>query len=851
LTPERWQQVKALFNEALEREGAARAAFLAERCGDDPELRNEVESLLATLDEAGDSFEKPAIEFAAEAFAGDSAASMVGEHIGSYRLVREVGRGGMGTVYEAVRADETFRKRVAIKVVRREMATDSVVRRFRHERQILAGLDHPNIAGLLDGGVTHDGRPWFAMEYVDGQPIDEYCNANLLSTRQRVEIFLEVCEAVQYAHRNLIVHRDLKPRNILVTPSGQPKLLDFGIAKLLGDNTADEAPQVTRAGDLFLTPDYACPEQIRGGSITTASDVYSLGIILYELLTGMRLYRLEGRSLQEIVRTITEEEPVKPSVAVARAQQIAGINVERLRRRLAGDLDSIVMQAMRKEPDQRYSSVEQLAEDLRRYLEGRPVLAIAGSLSYRARKFIRRHAAAVAAVLLVILTLAGGIVATLSQARRAEAERARAESRFEDVRGLANSILFEIHDSIAELPGATATRALLISRATEYLDRLSRQSSGDPALQREIAAAYVRLGQVQGQPTSANLGDLNAARASYHKALSLAQDLLLANPDDKEARRTLALAHERLGDVESWSGHLPEGVAHAREALKAWRQWSEGQPEASVPMLPVAISHIKLGDVLGNPSFPNADDQEGAMSSYQRALLLLSRLPPGGPQDGNVRRYIALTHERIGEMHMLADRHDEAMTSFEASFAVREALAKENPINRNAVRDLGVAHEKICMVLHLRGDSRAAVPRCRQTVEVYNRLYTADPKDVQALHTLVLGTRWLHRALVGAGELSAARVELDRSTKLVQMLMQMQPELMPARRDYARNLLYSARLHARMAKDRSLPARVRDEHERLAARDYEQGRDLLQKVREQGVNVADDEKLLLGEGEVQ
>ncbi|HEY8509643.1 MAG TPA: protein kinase, partial [Steroidobacteraceae bacterium] len=623
--------------------------------------------------------------------------------------------------------------------------------------------------------------------------------------------------------------------------------LDFGIAKLLGEGAVDDSPQMTRAGDLFLTPDYACPEQVRGGSITTASDVYSLGIILYELLTSMRLYRLEGRSLQEIVRTITEEEPVKPSVAVARAQALEGVNLERLRRRLAGDLDSIVMKTMRKEPDQRYSSVEQLAGDLRRYLEGRPVLAIAGSFSYRARKFIRRHAAAVAAILVVILTLAGGIVATLYQARRAEAERARAEARFQDVRGLANSVLFEIHDSIEELPGATAARALLISRATEYLDRLSRQSGNDPALQREIAAAYARLGFVQGQPTHPNLGDLNAARTSYQKALSIAQALLRTDPDDKAARRTLALAHERLGDVEAWSGHLPEGVAHAREALKAWRQWSEGQPETSVPMLYVAIGHIKLGDVLGNPNLPNVDDQAGAMSSYQRALLLLSGITPGGPKDGEVRRYITLVHERIGILHMLAGRHDEAMTSFEASFAGRQALAIENPASRMALRDLGVAHEKICTVLLACDDARAAVQRCGEALEIYNRLHVADPKDVQAVHTLVIGHRWLHQALAAAGELSAARAELDRSTELAQMLMQMQPELMPVRRDYARNLLHSARLHARMAKDRSLPARVRDEHERLAARDYEQGRDLLQKVRAQGVNIADDENLLLGE----
>jgi serine/threonine protein kinase len=399
MTPERWQQVKSVFNQALEREPPQRLAFLAEHCGEDLELCREVESLLATHDQTGNRLDEPLVQLTA---------SMVGQHIGPYRLLREVGWGGMGTVYEAVRADEMYRKRVAIKVVRREMATQMVVRRFQHERQILAELNHPNIAGLLDGGVTADGRPYFAMEYVEGRPIDEYCRERALGIEERIALFLQACDAVQYAHRSLVVHRDLKPTNILVTEQGVPKLLDFGIAKLLGPEAQDGAAQLTRAGDLLLTPDYASPEQVRGGSITTASDVYSLGIILYEMLAGRRPYRTEGRALQEIVRTITEEEPVLPSAAATAANDPSAPegSAARLRRRLEGELDSIVLKAIRKEPDRRYLSVEQLGDDLGRYLDGRPVLAQSDSTLYRVRKFARRHTAVVATVGLVIVTLA-------------------------------------------------------------------------------------------------------------------------------------------------------------------------------------------------------------------------------------------------------------------------------------------------------------------------------------------------------------------------------------------------------------------------------------------------------------
>jgi serine/threonine protein kinase len=844
MNPERWQQVKTLFHQALERDPLERAAFLAGHCAGDPELRKEIESLLNMHENGGDLLETPAGDLGARLLKEQAPASMVGEHVGPYRLLREVGWGGMGTIYEAVRDDDAFRKRVAIKIVRREVASQLVLSRFRHERQILADLDHPHIAALYDGGVTRDGRPYFAMEYVEGQPINEY--AVRLPVRERVALFMRVCEAVQYAHRNLVVHRDLKPGNILVTASGQPKLLDFGIAKLLAQGEGEAGSQLTCAGDLLLTPDYASPEQVRGGPVTTAVDVYSLGVILYELLVGHRPYRLDGRPLQEIVRVITESDPVCPSAAIGANEALASADggVAHLRRRLAGDLDAIVLKAIRKEPGQRYGSVEQLREDLQRFLDGHPVLARSGSELYRLRKFIRRHAAGVATIALLMMTLAGGIVATLTQARRAEAERARAQERFDDLRGLTNSVLFEINDSIAELPGATPVRSLLVKRGVEYLDRLSRQASGDPSLEREVAAAYLQLGAVQGSPTAANLGDLEGARASCQHALAIAQRLLAANPNDREARRTLALAHERLTDVEAWAGDVPAGVRHAREALAAWRVLSEGRTTEAEGVLPLAVSHIKLGDVLGNPVFPNRGDHSGALAAYQSALRMLEALPAQEHGDVRVRRYVALLHERIGEMHLSGQRYREARDSFGQSLGIREALASANEMNRNMLRDLGVAHEKICNVHLAQGDGRGALPECLKAVSLYQRLYSADPRDTQAIATLALGHRWVHHALAAAGDLPAALVELERSTELLRNLRELQADGASARRTYAHNLLYSSRLQHRLSREPGIGARGAQAHRRRAVADLEQAREMLKRLQEEGVGTAEDEKLL-------
>ncbi len=415
---ERKQRLFELLDQALERPAGERQGFLDEACADDPALRLELEALLDTEVDGG--------LLAEPAFSVHAEDSGVGRHIGPYQLVRLLDRGGMGSVYLAQRED--FEQRVALKLIRRGLDADEVlVRRFENERQILARLEHPHIARLLDGGTTEDRLPYFVMEYVEGESIDRYCQTRELSIQGRLELFRRVCSAVQFAHQNLVIHRDLKPGNIFITADGHPRLLDFGIAKLLDDSLQASAVE-TVLGQGPMTPRYASPEQIRLEPVTTASDVYSLGVLLYELLTGLDPYGIESGRGDEVARAVCEREPDKPSTAVRRRSAEPEAETRKLRRRLAGDLDSIVLKAMRKEPHLRYASAEQLSEDLRRHLEGLPVGAQTGTFTYRAGKFARRHRLAmVITAAFLLLALGFGIVSTVLW-KRAERQHQRAET---------------------------------------------------------------------------------------------------------------------------------------------------------------------------------------------------------------------------------------------------------------------------------------------------------------------------------------------------------------------------------------------------------------------------------------
>jgi Tol biopolymer transport system component/serine/threonine protein kinase len=469
----RWSEVERIIDLALELAPEERSALLDRTCAGDPELRAEVEALLAGA-EAPVFFESPALAFA-DALIEAEVPGRTGEFFGPYRLVRELGQGGMGLVYLAERMDGQFEQRVALKLIKRGMDSDEILHRFRAERQVLARLNHPHIARLLDGGVTADGQPWFAMEYVEGVALDRHCDEQGLGIEQRLAIFRKVCEAVQHAHESLVVHRDLKPSNILVTPAGEIKLLDFGIAKAL---TAPEGDTLTRTGDRLMTPEYAAPEQVRGDPVTTATDVYALGAILYLLLTGRQAHQIAGRTAAERDQVICEVQPQPPSAAVR------GTVRDRLRQRLAGDLDTIVLMALRKEPARRYPSVKALLDDLERHRTGLPVHARRDSPAYRTRKFFGRRRTPIGVAALVCLALAAGLGGTFLAIR--------ASSREDLVPTAARRIAFE---SALELDPAISPDGQAIAFAADYGGQMRvyvSRGGGRPAAITQALPGYHR-----------------------------------------------------------------------------------------------------------------------------------------------------------------------------------------------------------------------------------------------------------------------------------------------------------------------------------------------------------------------
>jgi eukaryotic-like serine/threonine-protein kinase len=692
MTPERWLAVKELFDRAVERPAGERAAVLSEVQGRDPELADEVERLLEANLAAGNFLERPAVE---EIFLPPEKAPAPAR-IGPYEIERELGHGGMGTVYLATRSGDGFRQTVALKLVRRGMDSDFILERFRSERQILAGLDHSGIARLLDGGATAEGLPYFVMEYIPGRHLLDDAAARAISTRDRLGVFLEVCDAVAYAHRHLVVHRDIKPSNILVTPEGAPKLLDFGLAKLLQSGSPAEGR--TETALRLLTPDYASPEQVRGERVTTATDIYSLGVVLYELLTGRRPYRVTGRSADAIARAVCEEEPARPGVS--------------------RDLDNIIVMALRKEPERRYPSVDALAEDLRRSLAGHPVLARKDTLAYRAGKFVGRHRVGTAAAALGTIALAGTAAMAVHQARVARAERAASERHFEEVRDLAGSFLFEFHDAIKDLPGSTPARRLVVRRALEYLEKLSEVRSGDPGLRRELAEAYARVARVQGGLFESNLGDTQGARETLSKALAIRDALAREDPGNAADQRALAETDLQLAEVLLVAGDPPGAEARARRALAILAPLPD-RVSADAALRGRARRH--LGVALAG--IGRREEALGALRSAAGEFESLSAA------DAAYRREVAITHQMT--VHVLGGTQERAaaVDSYTKAAAIFEELVRAEPDNPSRRRELAYTHLEMGQFFEWSNDREGALQQYLETLALLEPLARADPAN--------------------------------------------------------------------------------------------------------------------------
>jgi serine/threonine protein kinase len=795
VNPEKWEQMKGVFASALEREPSERTAFLRIACGDDHALLAEIEGLLHSY-ESDKSL--PDDERTGNAAAAD-------QRVGSYRLIRQIGVGGMGAVYLAARADDTFNKRVAIKLVRSGIDTQAVLRRFRQERQILAPLDHPNITKLLDGGTTEQGLPFFVMDYVEGTRIDEYCDNHRLSIGERVTLFREVCSAVQYVHQNLVVHRDLKPSNILVTAEGVPKLLDFGIAKLLKPEFFTSSLDATLAEFRPMTPGYASPEQVKGEPVTTASDVYSLGVILYELLTSCRPYKLKGEAADELRLAVCEQEPEKPSTTWTQFAQghtsaqgksltieaVAAMRAtvpERLRRQLSGDLDAIVLKALRKEPQRRYLSAEQLSEDLRRHLDGLPVIAHRDTQSYRAGKFVRRHKVGVAAAALVLISLIGGVLGTTWQMRIARSERARAQQQFNDVRKLTTSFLFEFHSAIQNLPGATPARQLLVQRALEYLSKLASQSAGNASLQRELAEAYLKVGDVQGNPYGPNLGDTQGAAESYQKALDISQALVKGNPEDRESRGYLARSYQSLGEVLAVLGRPSEAATDLRQANGILESLVAAKPDDDL-RFQLANGYKVLADLLGHPGVANLGDAAGALEDYRKALAVYQSILAEKGSDKRARRGATMVQLRIGDAEVQRDELKEGMANYRGALATAEELSDADPTNAEGRRLLGLAYRKLGGVEEELGDYKQALHDYTAASAINEALMTADPTNAQASMNVVISLRESGDLLYKMGDRATALVKYQRATDILAKRSAAEPKNILARGRYSEMLI--------------------------------------------------------------
>jgi eukaryotic-like serine/threonine-protein kinase len=695
---DRWRRVEQIFFEAAELQGADREAFLDQECGPDAEMRAEVLALLASDEQAAGfvegNFQNAIVEFAATEEPRTLRA-------GPYLLTKLLGSGGMGDVYLATRDDGQYAGEVAVKLVRKGMDTDFFFQRFKRERQALARLKHPNIARLLDSGTAEDGSPYIVMELVDGIPVNHYCHTHNLDFRGILTLFRQICDAVAHAHRNFIVHRDLKPGNIFIEANGVPKLLDFGICKILLNE-----PGVTLTLETSnpLTPDYASPEQVAGDPITIASDIYSLGAVLYDLLARARPHIIEKLTPQAIAKAVCEDEVVAPSRA---AKDPA------LARQLRGDLDTILLKALQKDPRRRYASVEAFSEDLRRVLDNEPVLARPDTALYRTSKFLRRNRNLTAAAALLIATLSAGVVAYAGQAARARATAAESRS-------LASAILFDIHDQIRDLPGALQARQNIVKIGLSYLDRMSGHAGSDASFRTDLAAAYLRMGEILGGVAGSYTGDTAKALESFRHALSTLQPVA-NSPQAIPLRMQL---HRRIGQL-----------LDARGDKLSVREFDSGIAAApSSTTDPKLLSELAALYSAKALTLRKLEQRVPALDAANQASSLYSRLVAQSPSDIQLRAAQAANTAAVGTLERSFNQLPDARRNLELAAGQWDQIAQLSPTNVPFQRNRMLAYSHLGDLLgnpnfpNL-GDAPAAQKSFDEMLAAARQLYTNNPGD--------------------------------------------------------------------------------------------------------------------------
>jgi len=734
LEPGQWKRVEELFDEAIALPRGERDAWLSGQCGGDAALASEVQSLLDSYDEQ-ERVESPRT-------------SEVPERFGPFCVDRQIGQGGMGAVYLAHRDDGQFEQRVAIKVVARAVFGEVFLERFRMERQILASLNHPGIARLVDGGMTPEGALYLAMEYVDGMPIDRYCAEKLPGRRDRLRLFQSVCSAVQYAHRNLVVHRDLKPDNILVQEDGVAKLLDFGTAKLLTpiEEAADSG--LTQAGFRAFTPAYASPEQILGNPVTTASDVYSLGVILYRLLANRPPYDLKDQSTGALIKVVCEEEA--PS---------AGADP---------DLDAIVAKCLRKDPAERYRSVDELMDDIGFYLENRPIHARRVSMLYRARKLAMRNKLATAVSILLVASIAAGTGAALWQARIARA-------RYQDLRRLTNSLLFELHDVIRELPGSTAAQKILVTRVLDNLDKLASGAANDRVLQADLLEAYLQMGNLQGNPYEQNLGDTDGGMATLRKALTISERLAASGgPPDNRLLRTQAMIKQSIGDIYFGTGHPKEAIEYANAAAAMLDQLASAPGATAQAIVEAGITYETLGDEYGQPGVASMGDIEKSTREYKKTLEFDQRALALDPTYVRARRGIAVIEMKLGNLQLETDP-ETALVSFLTALRTFDALPEKDASTPGSRRIRSAILRKGGRAFELIEDYVSALRNYRESLAIEESFAAIDPEDSRAQYQLAVDLDNMATAQESSGDRQGALETNTRARGILETLLRRDP----------------------------------------------------------------------------
>lgn len=759
-----WEKIYEIFNDAAELDLAERNDFLSKSC-QNSEIRQQVEKLLAADNASNNFLEKPAINFDAQ--------KKTYKKIGRYKIISELGKGGMGSVFLAMRED--LPQKVAVKIIKRGLDSADILRRFHHEREILAALENPNIARLIDGGTTEDDLPFYVMEYVEGISIEEYCKN--LETDEKLQLFRQVCKAVSFAHTRLIVHRDLKPSNIIVDREGTAKLLDFGIAKLISEDDFGKKGTATSLG--MMTPNYASPEQFRGETVTTSTDIYSLGVILYEMLTGVLPYDLQDKSLDKVFEIINQTTIIKPSENPKSKTQNP---------KLKGDLDTIILKSLNKEPERRYQSVKDFSEDIRRYSVGLPISARPDTFRYRASKFIRRNKISVAAAVLVFFSMIAGISVATWQAVAANRQKSLAEKRFADVRELANKVVFRYHDEIAKFPGAVALREELVNDAVKYLDSLNAEQIEDNQLKLELAKAYEKIGDVQGRPYAANLGKTQDALTSYQKAVDILKSAAEKSPQELVLKRELVRAFIRLialkarlgtGDYQTVlqeilnlqlevNEDISNPTQNANELaevyilqgdysylpsqnkieiyMKAFSLLAnfsnkplEMQHQYSRVCQRIGSNYVWIGDDLMNKG-----DKENAAENYRKALPFNQQMfdsinaeiaLEGKTQ--NLQRLFAGANQNLGENYFKLGEKEKGLAMLQKNLDISIELAKADEKNTEAQLDISNAHISFADAYKQFGEFQKSFESNAKSLEILEKLLAADKNNIEISSPLI------------------------------------------------------------------------------------------------------------------